>query len=166
MSQSESTHLIYIYSREARCETQRAERSCLGSANIVTKVHWGVSLKKIYIYIFIYLDGCTEVSSDWLVGWLLGNKTMARRVASCLRLLCFSQLVAISESLLTLSEVSMRARARPKKITSQKRKSPTSTGPGLTRSTLTASACVRLYNILKMRAFPMSSSTKEKNGSG
>ena len=28
-------------------------------------------------------------------------------------------------------------------------------GPGLTRSTLTASACVRLYNISKMHAFRM-----------
>ena len=33
----------------------------------------------------IYMcDGCTDryLSSDWLVGWLLGNKTMARRVSS------------------------------------------------------------------------------------
>ena len=32
---------------------------------------------------------------------------------------------------------------------------PEKNGPGLTRSTLTASACVRLYNISKMHAFPM-----------
>ena len=37
---------------------------------------------------------------------------------------------------------------------------PEQNGPGLTRSTLTASACVRLYNISKMRAFPESSNVK------
>ena len=41
-------------------------------------------LKYIYSYLFIiiYLDGCTELGSDWLVSWLLGKKTMARRVSS------------------------------------------------------------------------------------
>ena len=37
---------------------------------------------------------------------------------------------------------------------------PEKNGPGLTRSTLTASTCVRLYNISKMHAFPDSSNMK------
>ena len=44
-----------------------------------------------FIHIFIYLDGCTELGLDWLVGWLLGNKTMAPRILS-LHLLWFSPL--------------------------------------------------------------------------
>ena len=32
---------------------------------------------------------------------------------------------------------------------------PEKNGPGLSRSTLNASACVRLYNISKVHAFPM-----------
>ena len=47
-----------------------------------------VCFKKIYIYIYIYiyliniyLEGCTELGSDWLVGWLLLNNTRGRRIA-------------------------------------------------------------------------------------
>ena len=49
---------------------------------------------------------------------------------------------------------SFNERTRPKKITSQKRKSPT-TGSGLTRPMLSASACVWLYNISKLHAVPI-----------
>ena len=36
-----------------------------------------------------------------------------------------------------------------------KKKGGTETGPGLSRYTLTASACVRLYDISKVHAFPV-----------
>ena len=50
---------------------------------------------------------------------------------------------------------SFTERTRPKKVSSQKRKTPTTTGRGVTWSTLTASARVRLYSISKLHAFPM-----------
>ena len=45
--------------------------SRLGSADVAQA---GANLGQvIYIYIYIYtLDGCTELGSDWLVGWLVG----------------------------------------------------------------------------------------------
>ena len=43
---------------------------------------------------------------------------------------------------------------------------PENNGPGLSRTTLTASACVKLYNISKMHAFPMFQHQKKKNGPG
>ena len=48
----------------------------------------------IYIYIlFIWMGACMDrqLGSDWLIGWLLGNKTMAHWVVY-LHLLCFSPL--------------------------------------------------------------------------
>ena len=43
---------------------------------------------------------------------------------------------------------------------------PEKNGPGLTRSTLTASACVGLYNISKMHAFSYVLVLEKNNGSG
>ena len=40
---------------------------------------------------------------------------------------------------------------------------PEKNGPGLVRSTLTVSVCVRSYNSLKMHTFP---ALEKKNGSG
>ena len=69
--------------------------SRLGIADVAPKarrrVRISVRFKKIYIYrtvtgdkpaLDIYMDGCTELGSDWLIGWLLGNKTIARRVSA------------------------------------------------------------------------------------
>ena len=59
----------------------------------------------------------------------------------------------ISESQLSsVSEVSMREQGQRRLHLK-----PEKNGPGLARCTLTltASMCLRLYNILKMRAFPM-----------
>ena len=79
--------------------------------------------------------------------------------------LCFSSLqwltrdfkyITFRDQWIPLNSIwSFTERTRPKKVTSQKRKTPTTTGRGLTRSTLTASACVRLYNISKLHAFRM-----------
>ena len=117
--------------------------SRLGSTSVAPKAHRQVQILVRFIK-FIYLDGCTELGSHWLVGWLLGNKTMACHIAS-LHLLCFPLLRWLTqdfkcESHLTLFEVSVREQGQ-RRLPARKE----SHRPPLV--TLMASACVRLYNI-------------------
>ena len=99
-----------------------------------------------------------------LSGFLDCKKTMIHSKSIDLHFLCFSLLhwltrdfkyETFQDQWIPLKSIwSFNERTRPKKITSQKRKSST-TGRGLTRSTLTASACERLYNISKLHAVPV-----------